>query len=155
MVSKLRTLLDKQEELQVEAEALQHRIDREVQGNIFDYLNKATKKHGKEFVASVLTGYQNGEELEAVAEELERADIIAHTAIGEPLRAAAAHLARAALFLGGDSGIAHLAVAIGTPTVVLYGASDDMKWGHTHASGRHRVNTHPPLKEHPLDGARV
>lgn len=72
MVSKLRTLLDKQKELQVEAEALQHRIDREVQGNIFDYLNKATKKHGNEFVASVLTGYQNGEELEAVAEELDQ-----------------------------------------------------------------------------------
>ena len=71
MASQLRALLDKQKELQVEAEALQHRIDCEVQRNISDYLNKATKKHGKEFVASVLTDYLNGEEPEAIAEELD------------------------------------------------------------------------------------
>jgi hypothetical protein len=72
MASKLRALLDRQEELQIEAEGLQHRIDCEVQGNIFDYLNKATKKHGNELVASVLTGYLSGEEPEAVAEELDQ-----------------------------------------------------------------------------------
>ena len=71
MASKLRALLDKQRELRVEAEALQHRIDCEVQRNIFDYLNKATKKHGREFVASVLTDYLKGEEPEAIAEELD------------------------------------------------------------------------------------
>ena len=71
MASQLRALLDKQKELQVEAEALQHRIDCEVQRNISDYLNKATKKHGKELVASVLTAYLNGEEPEAIAEELD------------------------------------------------------------------------------------
>ena len=71
MASQLRALLDKQKELQVEAEALQHRIDCEVQRNISDYLNKASKKHGEEFVASVLTGYLNGEEPEAIAEELD------------------------------------------------------------------------------------
>ena len=71
MASKLRALLNKQKELQAEAEALQHRIDCEVQRNIFDYLNRATKKHGRELVASVLTGYLNGEAPEAIAEELD------------------------------------------------------------------------------------
>ena len=71
MASRLRALLDRQKELQVEAESLQHRIDCEVQRNIFDYLNKSTRKHGKEFVASVLTCYLNGEEPEASVEELD------------------------------------------------------------------------------------
>jgi ADP-heptose:LPS heptosyltransferase len=39
-------------------------------------------------------------------------------------------LQRAALFVGGDSGLAHLAVAVDTPTVVLFGPSDRRKWGH-------------------------
>ena len=37
-------------------------------------------------------------------------------------------LARAGLFVGGDSGLAHLAVALGTPTVTLFGPSDSRKW---------------------------
>ena len=69
MASKLKALLDRQKELQAEAQALQCRIDREVQRNVFDYLNKAAKKHGKELVASVLTGYLNGEEPNAIEEE--------------------------------------------------------------------------------------
>jgi ADP-heptose:LPS heptosyltransferase len=40
-----------------------------------------------------------------------------------------AALGQAALFVGGDSGLAHLAVAVGTPTVVLFGPSDSRKWG--------------------------
>ena len=69
MASKLRDLLDKQKELQVEAGALQHRIDSEVRRNIYDYLNKATKKHGQELVASALKDYLSGEEPEAIEEE--------------------------------------------------------------------------------------
>ena len=69
MASTLKALLDRQKELQVEADALQHRINCEVQRSIFDYLNRAAKKHGKEFVASVLADYLNGEEPEAIAEE--------------------------------------------------------------------------------------
>jgi ADP-heptose:LPS heptosyltransferase len=42
----------------------------------------------------------------------------------------------ASLFIGGDSGLAHLAVALGTPTVVLFGPSDHKKWG---ASGQGNV----------------
>ena len=71
MANTLKALLDKQKELRVEAEALQHRIDCEIRKNIFDYLNKATSKHGKEFVASVLTDYLKGEEPEAIEEEVD------------------------------------------------------------------------------------
>ena len=35
----------------------------------------------------------------------------------------------AAALLGPDSGIAHLAIAIGTPAIVLFGPSDPAKWG--------------------------
>ena len=42
----------------------------------------------------------------------------------------------ASLFIGGDSGLAHLAAALGTPTVVLFGPSDHKKWG---ASGQGNV----------------
>ena len=45
------------------------------------------------------------------------------------LRETAATLASAALYVGGDSGLAHLAVALDTPTVVLFGPSDNRKWG--------------------------
>ena len=41
----------------------------------------------------------------------------------------AALMERASLFVGGDSGIAHLAVALGLRTVVLFGPSDHLKWG--------------------------
>ena len=38
-------------------------------------------------------------------------------------------LAGAALFLGNDSGPAHMAAAFGLPTVVLFGSSDPLIWG--------------------------
>lgn len=41
----------------------------------------------------------------------------------------AAVMKQARLFVGSDSGLAHLAVAIGVPTVVLFGPSDHLKWG--------------------------
>jgi heptosyltransferase-3 len=37
-------------------------------------------------------------------------------------------LARAALYVGNDSGITHLAAAIGTPVLAVFGASDPRKW---------------------------
>lgn len=36
---------------------------------------------------------------------------------------------QAAILVGPDSGIAHLAVAVGTPTVAIFGPSDPAKWG--------------------------
>lgn len=37
-------------------------------------------------------------------------------------------LAKGALFVGGDSGLAHLAAAFGVPSVVMFGPSDAGKW---------------------------
>lgn len=53
----------------------------------------------------------------------------------------AALLARARLFVGVDSGLAHLAAALGVDTVVLFGPSDSRKWGL--ADDAHRVVRRP------------
>jgi len=63
------------------------------------------------------------------------------TAIGHPARvrtaypadlaAAASLLRNATLFVGADSGLAHLAAALDVPSVVCFGPSDRQKWGHT------------------------
>lgn len=45
------------------------------------------------------------------------------------LEMTAAVMARSALFVGVDSGLAHLAVALGLRTVVLFGPTDHLKWG--------------------------
>ena len=45
-----------------------------------------------------------------------------------PLRALAAVLSRASLFLGNDSGAAHLAAASGVPTLSLFGPTDPALW---------------------------
>jgi ADP-heptose:LPS heptosyltransferase len=46
-----------------------------------------------------------------------------------PIRKVAAILERATLFLGNDSGLMHLAAAVGTPVVALFGPSDPVTWG--------------------------
>jgi ADP-heptose:LPS heptosyltransferase len=40
----------------------------------------------------------------------------------------ACRLADARIFIGNDSGIAHLAAAVGTPVVALFGATDPRVW---------------------------
>ncbi len=46
----------------------------------------------------------------------------------ENLLEVAAILSRASLFMGNDSGIAHLAAAVGAPSIVLFRASDPVLW---------------------------
>jgi ADP-heptose:LPS heptosyltransferase len=53
----------------------------------------------------------------------------------------AAVISRAKLFVGGDSGLAHVAVALRTPTVVWFGPSDSRKWGRI--GPRHAIVTRP------------
>ena len=50
--------------------------------------------------------------------------------------------ADAALFIGPDSGIAHLTDLAGTPSVVLFGSGDAAKWGPCHGAA---VSAAPPL----------
>ncbi len=52
------------------------------------------------------------------------------------LATTAAVLARSGLLVGPDSGIEHLAVAVGARAVVLFGPSDPLKWGPPPACGR-------------------
>jgi lipopolysaccharide heptosyltransferase II len=57
-----------------------------------------------------------------------------------PLVDVARLFAQASIFVGTDSGLAHLAAALDTPSVVLFGSTDPGKWG---ARGkRHRVVRH-------------
>ena len=51
----------------------------------------------------------------------------------------AALYARCALVMGPDSGPLHLAVAVGTPSVTLYGASDPVRFGPWGPGERHRT----------------
>ena len=51
-------------------------------------------------------------------------------------------VARAALVVSGDTGIAHLASAYGTPSVVLFGPVDPAQWGPP-AAGAHAALAHP------------
>jgi len=53
------------------------------------------------------------------------------------LEETAAMIRLSGLFVGGDSGLAHLAVAQGTPTVAIFGPTDPEKWGLIDA--RHKI----------------
>ncbi|RKN40162.1 glycosyltransferase family 9 protein [Streptomyces hoynatensis] len=63
-------------------------------------------------------------------------------ALGLPFRRLAALLASARAVLVGDTGIAHLATALGTPSVVLFGPVSPRLWGPP-PGPRHRVLWHP------------
>jgi ADP-heptose:LPS heptosyltransferase len=70
------------------------------------------------------------------AEERDIADSIrallrherAHFLFDAPLRETAALIERSALFIGNDSGIAHIAAACGTPVIALYGPQDPRRF---------------------------
>ncbi len=49
--------------------------------------------------------------------------------VGAPLSEVKALLADAALFVGNDSGPAHMAAAFGVPSIVIFGESDPAIWG--------------------------
>src|SRR5204863_8460811 len=50
------------------------------------------------------------------------------TVIGAPLQQTKSLLKGASLFVGNDSGPAHMAAAFGVPVVVLFGPSDAVAW---------------------------
>ena len=56
-----------------------------------------------------------------------------------PFGVLAALLAQASLVLGPDSGPLHLAVAVGAPTVHLFGPADPVRFGPWGPPARHRV----------------
>jgi ADP-heptose:LPS heptosyltransferase len=54
---------------------------------------------------------------------------------GAPLKDVLKLIASAAIFVGNDSGPAHIAAAFGVPTVVIFGSSDPAIWGPWRTSG--------------------
>ena len=68
-------------------------------------------------------------EHDSVTQLMQRLDRPAWPCIGEmPLLHLAAMLARCRLFVGHDSGITHLAAAVGTTTLALFGPTDPWTW---------------------------
>jgi ADP-heptose:LPS heptosyltransferase/GT2 family glycosyltransferase len=71
---------------------------------------------------------------------LHSADAVAVNICGRTdLWALAAVIARADVLVTTDSGPKHLAMALGTPTITLYGPTDERRWGALWGSERHTV----------------
>ena len=87
----------------------------------------------------------------AVAPLRERKDAV--VARGLPLNTLGALLARAALYVGNDSGVSHLAAAWGTPTVALFGPTEATIW--SPVGPRVRVLEAPAREWARLDAATV
>ncbi|MBT2530092.1 glycosyltransferase family 9 protein, partial [Streptomyces sp. ISL-99] len=68
-----------------------------------------------------------------------------------PFGRLAALVARARCVVVGDTGLAHLATALGTPSVVLFGPVAPRLWGPP-AGARHRVLWHPGVDDSPRPG---
>lgn len=72
-----------------------------------------------------------------------------------PLRQVAALLTRCGLFLGHDSGISHLAGAVGTPCVLLFGPTDPDIWAPPYPSVRVMRAESETLDGLPLETVRA
>jgi ADP-heptose:LPS heptosyltransferase len=98
------------------------------------------KRVGPEVWADVLRGLSRGRDIRAVVLSGPEEDHLAFALCAEvrhlepllvhnrPLRDVAALLKSAALFMGNDSGITHLAAAVGSPTVAVFRATDPRVW---------------------------
>lgn len=86
----------------------------------------------------VLTGGPGEEETARVVAEGMRAGLPLNLAGKTTIGSLAAVLARLDLFVGNDTGPAHLAEAVGTPTVRIFGPADPRRWGPLDQT-RHRV----------------
>jgi len=89
-------------------------------------------------LAVVVTGGPDEEALcTAIASDLDAASLAGETTLGELCHV----LADAAMVIGPDSGPLHLAVALGAPTVHLFGPSDEREFGPWGDPRTHRVVT--------------
>lgn len=87
-------------------------------------INAARPDH--EFL--VVSGEAEGETISEFENLLESAEIPFREAKNLPLPNLARELARCALFLGHDSGVSHLAGAVGLPSVLVFGPTDPKIW---------------------------
>ena len=65
--------------------------------------------------------------IDNMSEALDGITFIALQSLALPLLAAI--LSQCSLFIGNDSGITHLAAALGVPTIALFGPTDPYVWG--------------------------
>lgn len=79
----------------------------------------------------LIGGEADGPQLDALAGAWREADVL--IARDLPLPNLAAVLARCHLFLGHDSGVSHLAAAVGAPCLLLFGPTDPTIWAPANA----------------------
>jgi heptosyltransferase-3 len=77
---------------------------------------------------TLIEGPADREPCEEVAARLHATPPLARAA-GLPLPSLAALLHECCLYVGNDSGVSHLAAALGTPTVAVVGPTDPVVWG--------------------------
>jgi ADP-heptose:LPS heptosyltransferase len=78
----------------------------------------------------VLLGGSEEQELHQYIISLLRSGVPVRSLAGKgSIRVTAAVLEQVDLFVGNDAGVMHLAVAVGTPTVAIFGLSNDRAWG--------------------------
>ena len=100
-----------------------------------DDVSRANTVHGA--ILKWMTDPQAG--ASAVTPDLEPVNLCGKTSLPVLARLCAG----ARLLIGPDSGVAHLAYAVGTPTVVLFGPSDPRKWGPSPEHGAAVTNPVP------------
>jgi ADP-heptose:LPS heptosyltransferase len=87
-----------------------------------------------------------------------QAGAVVEVCAGESLDTVASWLAAADVLVGNDSALAHVAAALGTPAVVLYGPSgDEFMWERLYPRHRaiHGHATCEPMRDEPPAGGRV
>lgn len=104
----------------------------------------------------VLTAAPDPKEMAMVAEIMEglakRAAKLIDLSGQLSLRELAALTAQARLFIGVDSAPMHIAAAMGTPTVALFGPSDETLWGPWKVAHRLITTTDQPCRPCRMDG---
>ncbi len=116
-------------------------LDRIVAGGHRVVITGAPDPRERELVTAVLAAAQAGTR-----------NRLANLAGALPLDALAAVTARARAFVGVDSAPMHIAAAVGTPVVVLFGPSGELEWGPWMVPSRVLVSKEFPCRPCGIDG---